>query len=94
MTKNEIRTNIKDTMVERLLPVLEDATKIDDYTYAVPMGTAEDNGHPLYAKIEIKCVNWYDTKNCRAFNLEDKVAAYTAVLEERARKAAEKDSTN
>ena len=89
-SKVEIRTEVKESAVAMLMPAMPNAVKIDDYTYAIPMGTAEDNGNQLYAKIEVSAPNWYSTKNTPAFNLQDKVALYEAELEERARKAVEK----
>lgn len=89
-SKIDIRTEVKENVVAQVLAAIPTAVKIDDYTYAVPMGVAEDNGNPLYGKIEIKCVNWYDTKSTPAFNLQNKVAAYEAELADRERRAAEK----
>lgn len=90
MTKAEIRAQAKDMVVTQILNAINGLTKIDDYTYAIRVGTAEDNGNPLYAKIEISAPNWYDCKNSKAFDLDTKVAAYEEVLAERSRKAAEK----
>lgn len=89
-SKIDIRTEVKENVVAQVLAAIPTAVKIDDYTYAVPMGVAEDNGNPIYAKIEVSAPNWYDTKNTPAFNLQNKVAAYEAELAERERKAAEK----
>ena len=89
-TKVEIRTEVKDAITKQIVAAIPTAVQIDDYTYAIPMGNAEDNGNPIYAKVEISCPNWYDCKNTKAFNLEDKVAAYKEELAERARKAQEK----
>lgn len=90
MTKTEIRTTIKDTIAEQFTQFFPEAVQIDDYTYAIPAGTAPDNGHPIYAKVEISTPNWYRTVKTEPFNLDEKVASYNAELEERARKAAEK----
>lgn len=90
MTKTEIRTAIKDAIAEQFTQTFADAVQIDDYTYAIPAGTAPDNGHPIYAKIEISVSNWYNTVKTEAFNLDKKVASYNAELAERARKATEK----
>lgn len=90
MTKMEIRTNIKNTIAEQFIEFFGNAIQIDDFTYAIPMGTAEDNGHPLFAKVEISCPNWYNTAKTEAFDVDAKVAAFNAELAERAEKAAEK----
>lgn len=92
MTKMEIRTNVKTAVAEQFTEFFGNAIQIDDFTYAIPMGTAEDNGHPLFAKVEISCPNWYNTAKTEAFNLEAKVDAYNAELAERAEKAAEKEA--
>lgn len=89
-TKVEIRTEVKDTIAQQIVAAIPTAVQIDDYIYAVPMGTAEDNGNPLYAKIEISAPNWYATKKTDAFDVNVKVAAYNHELCERVRKAQEK----
>ena len=90
MTKMEIRTNVKNAIAEQFTEFFGNAIQIDDFTYAIPMGTAEDNGRPLFAKVEISCPNWYNTQRTEAFNLNEKVKAYEAKLSEQAEKAAEK----
>lgn len=84
--KVEIRTQVKDTVATDFVKAFPTAVQIDDYIYAIPMGVAEDNGAPLYAKVEIRCSNWYDTKNTKAFNLDDATALYEEKVEERAAK--------
>ena len=91
MTKMEIRTNVKTAVAEQFTEFFGNAIQIDDFTYAIPMGTAEDNGHPLFAKVEISCPNWYNTQRTEAFDVDAKVAAFNAELAERAEKAAEKE---
>ena len=88
MTKMEIRTNIKTAIAEQFTEFFANAIQIDDFTYAIPMGTAEDNGRPLFAKVEISCPNWYATAKTEPFDA--KVAAFNTELAERAEKAAEK----
>ena len=90
MTKMEIRTNVKTVVAEQFTEFFANAIQIDDFTYAIPMGTAEDNGRPLFAKVEISCPNWYNTQRTEAFNLDEKVNAYETKLSEQAEKAAEK----
>lgn len=90
MTKMEIRTNVKTTVAEQFTEFFANAIQIDDFTYVIPMGTAEDNGRPLFAKVEISCPNWYNTAKTEAFDIDAKVEAYNAELAERAEKAAEK----
>lgn len=92
MTKMEIRTNVKTAVAEQFTEFFGNAIQIDDFTYAIPMGTAEDNGHPLFAKVEISCPNWYNTQRTEAFDVDAKVAAFNAELAERAEKAAEKEA--
>lgn len=92
MTKMEIRTNVKTAVAEQFTEFFGNAIQIDDFTYAIPMGTAEDNGHPLFAKVEISCPNWYNTQRTEAFDVDAKVAAFNAELTERAEKAAEKEA--
>ena len=87
MTKMEIRNTVKDTIATQFVAAFPTAVQIDDYTYAVPMGTAEDNGAPLFAKFDISCPNWYATVKTEAFDLDTKVAAYNTELAERAAKA-------
>ena len=90
MTKMEIRTNVKNTIAKQFTEFFGNAIQIDDFTYAIPMGTAEDNGHPLFAKVEISCPNWYNTQRTEAFDIDAKVAAFNAELAERAEKTVEK----
>lgn len=90
MTKTEIRTAVKDAVAEQFIQAFANAVQIDDYTYAIPMGTAPDSGQPIYAKVEISAPNWYRTVKTEPFNLDEKVASYNAELAERARKATEK----
>ena len=90
MTKMEIRTNVKTTVAEQFTEFFTNAVQIDDFTYVIPMGTAEDNGRPLFAKVEISCPNWYATAKTEPFDIDAKVEAYNAELTERAEKAAEK----
>lgn len=92
MTKTEIRANAKEIIVEHVLNAIPNLTKIDDYTYAICVGTAEDNGNPVYAKIDISAPNWYSTKTSPAFDLDDAVAKYEAKCEERAQKEAEREA--
>lgn len=92
MNKAEIRTQVKDTVVSQFTEFFPTAVQIDDYTYAIPMGNAEDNGHPIFAKVEVSVPNWYPTKNTPAFDLDAKVEAYREALANRARLAAEKAS--
>ena len=87
MTKTEIRTTVKNAIIAKLAETFETAVLIDDYTYAIPMGIAADNGAPLYAKIDVSCPNWYVTKANGAFDLQAKIDAYHAELNERAAKA-------
>ena len=87
MTKMEIRNTVKETVAAQFTAAFENAVQIDDFTYAIPMGVAEDNGAPLYAKVEISCPNWYATVKTEAFDLDKKVTEYNAELVERAAKA-------
>ena len=89
-SKVEIRTEAKNGIATQFVGFFPEAVKINDYAYAIHVGTAEDNGNPLYVKIDISAPNWYDCKNTPAFNLQEKVALYEAELAERARKAEEK----
>lgn len=86
-SKMEIRNHVKETVAARFVEAFPEAVQIDDFSYALPMGTAEDNGAPLFAKFDLSCPNWYATVKTEAFDLDTKVAAYNAELAERAAKA-------
>lgn len=90
MTKAEIRANAKNRVAAEILTAIDGLTKIGDYTWGIQVGTAEDNGNPVYVKIDVSCPNWYATAKSNAFNLNEKVAEYEAKLAEDERKAAEK----
>ena len=90
MTKAEIRAQVKDTVIEQIVNAIEGLVKIDDYTYAIRVGTAEDNGAPLYAKIEVSAPNWYATKTAQAFDIDVATEKYEAKIAERDRKEVER----
>lgn len=87
MTKMEIRNHVKETVAAQFVAAFPQAVQIDDFTYVLPAGVADDNGAPLFAKFDLSCPNWYATVKTEAFDLDAKVAAYNAELADRAAKA-------
>lgn len=90
MTATELNTYVKAEAVKMALN-LEGATRIDDFTWAVPIEVDGDNGKEIrYAKIAVTAALAKATKTNPAFNLDVAVAAYKDKVEERKAKAAAK----
>ena len=90
MTATEMNTYVKAEAVKAALN-LEGATRIDDFTWAVPVEVDGENGKEIrYAKIAVTAALAKATKTNPAFNLDVAVAAYEDKKAERAAKAAEK----
>lgn len=87
MTKNEMRSEIKNLFVEDFLSAFPTAVQIDDFKYVVPI---EYDGTMRYAKIDICACQWYDTKTIPAFDLDTALELYEEKKAEKAAKAAER----
>ena len=85
MNKNEIRTAVKENVIEQLS--LDSFPRIKDYSFVIPV---EVDGMTIYARVDISTFNWYDTKANSKFDLDTAIAIYQNELEERAKVAAEK----
>ena len=89
MTATEFNTLVKVEAVKAALN-LDTATKIDDFTWAVPVEVETENGKETrYAKIAVTAALAKATKVNPAFDLDTAVAAYEDKLAERKLKAEE-----
>ena len=85
MNATEMNTYVKTNAAERVLN-LDNATQIDDFTWAVPVETEDGT---RYAKISITAALAKATKTNPAFDLETAVQAFEDKKREREIKAAE-----
>jgi hypothetical protein len=92
MTATEMNTYVKAEAVKTALN-LEGATRIDDFTWAVPVEIDGENGKEIrYAKIAVTAALAKATKANPAFDLDTAVAAYEEKKAERAAKKAEAEA--
>lgn len=85
MNATEMNAYVKTNAAERVLN-LDNATQIDDFTWAVPVETEDGT---RYAKISIAAALAKATKTNPAFDLETAVQAFEDKKREREIKAAE-----
>jgi hypothetical protein len=85
MNATEMNAYVKTNAAERVLN-LDNATQIDDFTWAVPVETEDGT---RYAKISITAALAKATKTNPAFDLETAVQAFEDKKREREIKAAE-----
>lgn len=85
MNATEMNAYVKTNAAERALN-LDNATQIDDFTWAVPVETEDGT---RYAKISITAALAKATKTNPAFDLETAVQAFEDKKREREIKAAE-----
>lgn len=85
MNATEMNAYVKTSAAERVLN-LDNATQIDDFTWAVPVETEDGT---RYAKISITAALAKATKTNPAFDLETAVQAFEDKKREREIKAAE-----